>query len=70
MTLLPRILAALASGLVVKLAAWLEHTLGLTVTQSERDWLMGALITLALTAYSVVHREINKRVNPDDRAKR
>lgn len=69
MTLIPRILAALASGLVARLALWLQETLGVTMDQSERDWLMGALVALALTAYSVVHREISKRVNPEDRAK-
>lgn len=69
MTLLPRILAALASGLVTKLALVLESSLGLTMSDAERDWLMGALVALALTGYSLVHREISKRVNPEDRAK-
>jgi hypothetical protein len=70
MTLLPRILAALASGLVAKLALWLDGSLGLTMTKDERDWLIGALVTVLLTAYGVLHRKVSARVNPDDKAAR
>lgn len=67
-TLLPRLLGALASGLVVWLAQVLERKLGLTLSPEEREAMTGAFVAFGLTVYSLAHREISKRVNPDDRA--
>lgn len=68
-TLLPRILGALASGLVVWLGSVLERRLGVVLDPSEKDALTGALVSGGLLVYSVVHREITKRTgNPHDHA--
>ncbi len=67
-TLLPRLVGALASGLVAWLCLVLERRLGVTVSPEERDALIGGVVTLALTGYSLIHREMSKRVNPHDHA--
>lgn len=67
-TLIPRLVAAIASGVVTYLAQLLERSLGIAVSEDERAAMLSVLITVGLTAYSVIHREISKRINPDDHA--
>jgi hypothetical protein len=69
MTLLPRLLGSLASGIALWIELLLTEWFNFNVSAEEHQWLVGIIATGALAAYSLVHRAVSKQVNPADTAK-
>lgn len=67
-TWLARALAAWVAGL----AGWLAVRFGFDFSSDQQkalvEHLVGIIVPLVLTVYSILHKSLNKRINPGDAA--
>lgn len=62
------IIARIAGALAAGILTWLGGLLGVEFSPEDNAALAGVIVSVILIIYGVVHKQIDKRVNPADAA--